>query len=116
VNLTRINLAATLSDGQVLFVPNGEEEVPENYPLPGQPNATSSETGGGQIAGTALINLNVATVSDLTTLPGIGEKRAQDILQHRDSNGGFKTVTDLKDVSGIGEKTFEKLAPLVTVG
>ena len=48
-------------------------------------------------------------------LPGIGEKRAQDIIKQRETMVGFKVVTDLQEVNGIGAKTFAKLEPLVTV-
>ncbi|MDY2523103.1 helix-hairpin-helix domain-containing protein [Weissella confusa] len=48
-------------------------------------------------------------------MPGVGAKRAQDIIDQRETMGGFKTVADLQKVSGIGEKTFAKLEPLVTV-
>lgn len=61
------------------------------------------------------VNLNTATLADLQTISGIGQKRAQDILDYRDSNGGFKSVDDLSNVSGIGEKTLEKLREEVTV-
>lgn len=61
------------------------------------------------------INLNKADLSSLQTISGVGAKRAQDILDYRDSQGGFKTIDDLKNVSGIGEKTLEKLRQDVTI-
>ena len=63
----------------------------------------------------AVINLNTATIEQLETLPGIGRKTAELILQHRTKSGGFKRIEDLMNVKGIGEKSFLKLKPLVTV-
>ncbi|TYL30895.1 helix-hairpin-helix domain-containing protein [Streptococcus pyogenes] len=55
------------------------------------------------------VNINKANLEELQRISGIGVKRAQDILETRDSLGGFKTLDDLRQVSGIGEKTLEKL-------
>lgn len=116
VNSIRINLAACLTNGQVLYIPIGNEQQPAEYPLPGnvQPKeqdsiATKTASNDGKI------NLNTASITDLQNLPGIVEKRAQDIINEHENLGGFKSVTDLQEVSGIGEKTFAKLEPLVTV-
>ena len=65
---------------------------------------------------TAPVNLNTATAAQIATLPGVGEKAAQRIIEYREKNGGFKKVEDLMNVKGIGEKSFLKLKPLVTVG
>ncbi len=61
------------------------------------------------------INLNAATVDQLETLPGIGRKVAERIVEYRTKSGGFKRVEDLMNVKGIGEKSFLKLKPLVSV-
>ena len=61
------------------------------------------------------VNLNTATQAQLETLPGIGAKAAQRILEYRQKNGNFKKVEDLMNVKGIGEKAFLKLKPLLTV-
>lgn len=62
-----------------------------------------------------VINLNTATVDQLETLPGIGRKTAERILEYRTKNGGFKRIEDLMNVKGIGEKSFLKLKPLIAV-
>ena len=64
----------------------------------------------------AVVNLNSATAAQIATLPGIGEKAAQRIIEYREKNGGFKKLEELMNVKGIGEKSFLKLKGLVTVG
>ena len=62
------------------------------------------------------ININEATVAELTDLSGIGESRAADIIAYREQNGGFSCIEDIMHVSGIGEKTFEEIKERITVG
>jgi competence protein ComEA len=64
----------------------------------------------------AIVNLNSATSAQIATLPGIGEKAAQRIIEYREKNGGFKKIEELMNVKGIGEKSFLKLKPLISVG
>ncbi|GMV50488.1 MAG: hypothetical protein NBKEAIPA_01184 [Nitrospirae bacterium] len=61
------------------------------------------------------VDLNEATQLDLETLPGIGPKLAQRILDHRLAHGSFERIEDLRQVKGIGQKTFERLRPHVLV-
>ena len=64
----------------------------------------------------SLININVASHSELMTLSGIGQKRASDIIAYRENNGGFKNIEDIKKVSGIGDVTFDNIKNLISVG
>jgi competence protein ComEA len=64
----------------------------------------------------AKVNLNTATVAQLTALPGVGEKLAARIVEYRQKSGAFKSVQEVMNVQGIGEKNFEKLQPLLSVG
>jgi len=68
-----------------------------------------------QAASAPAINLNAATIDQLETLPGIGRKTAERIIEYRTKNGGFKRIEDLMNVKGIGEKSFLKLKPLSAV-
>ena len=61
------------------------------------------------------VNLNTATLEELTSLPGIGESTAQKIIDYRKQNGKFKVIEDLKNVSGIGESKFDNIKDKITV-
>ncbi len=63
----------------------------------------------------AKININRATAAELTALPGIGEVRAGQIVDHREKNGLFKDTREIMDVGGIGEKTYQSIVELITV-
>jgi competence protein ComEA len=72
-------------------------------------------TAGTTAAATAPVNLNTATADQLATIPGVGAKMAERIIDYRQKNGGFKKIEDLMNVSGVGEKSFLKMKPLITV-
>ncbi len=64
---------------------------------------------------TAIININSATKEDLMTLSGIGESKADDIINYRNTNGGFKNIEDIKNVKGIGDAVFAKIKDRITI-
>ncbi len=104
-DLTALNLAAPLTDGTQIMVPR---------PGVGIPGVTGS-AGSGTSAGTALININTASETELETLSGVGPVTAAAIIDYRTQNGPFAAVDDLIDVSGIGPATLELIRPFVTV-
>ena len=101
--LSALNLAAPLTDGQQVIVPRASDVE--------APTATAP----GAEAASALVNINTASAEELDTLPGIGEVLAAAILQYREEHGPFTSVDQLVDVSGIGEVTLEELRDLVTI-
>ena len=65
-------------------------------------------------AAIAAVNINTATKEELTSLKGVGDKRAQDIIDYRTKNGNFKSVDDLEKVPGIGPGLMKQIRPQVT--
>ncbi len=116
---SQVNLAQLVTDQMVIYVPKvGEEVSPSTEALVADSKVTESavsEISGDATSDGDLVNINTADTTMLQTLSGIGEKRAADIINYRETNGLFETVDDLDQVSGIGEKTMEKLRPLITV-
>ena len=61
------------------------------------------------------ININTASLSELMSLSGIGERKAQSIITYRNTNGFFKNIEELKNVDGIGDALFESIKEDITV-
>ena len=101
-----LNLAQKISDEALVYVPTKGEEAASQQATSGTTPSTSKEK---------KVNLNKASLEELKQVKGLGGKRAQDIIDHREANGKFKSVDELKKVSGIGAKTIEKLKDYVTV-
>ena len=100
----QLNLATKVVDQMVIYVPIKGEET--NLIAEGVPS--TQENG--------KININTGSKEELMTLNGIGEKKAESIIQYREENGSFSTIEDIKNISGIGEKTFENLKEEIETG
>ena len=61
------------------------------------------------------ININTASIKELTTLNSIGEAKAESIIKYREENGPFKNTTDIKNISGIGDKVYEQIKDKITI-
>jgi competence protein ComEA len=70
----------------------------------------------GKPAPTAKVNLNTASVEQLTALPGVGPKLAARIVEYRQKSGTFRSTQELMNVQGIGEKNFAKIETWLSVG
>ncbi|EQB24031.1 helix-hairpin-helix domain-containing protein [Streptococcus equi] len=99
-----INLAEKLSDEKVIYV----AKLGENISVIKEPSS-EAQSASADHQKPEKVHLNRASLADLQSIPGIGAKRAQDIIDVRESLGGFKSLEDLRKVSGIGAKTLEKL-------
>ena len=62
----------------------------------------------------AAVNINTATKEELTSIKGVGEKRAQDIIDYRTKNGPFKTVDDLEKIPGVGPGLMKRIRSQVS--
>ena len=98
-----VNQAQILTDGQEIIVYELGEEIPSSD------NAVSDTSGNGKI------NINTADKDALMELPGIGESRADEIINYRNEHGRFDSIEDIMNISGIKEKMFEKIKDYIEV-
>ena len=107
-DLSAINLARPLTDGERVYIPRRGETPP-----PDAGAGAQAQGGGGSSGGK--VNLNSATPAELEALPGIGQVLAQRIVDYRTQHGPFRSTRDLLKVEGIGEKKFDSIKDYVTV-
>ncbi|WP_163581214.1 helix-hairpin-helix domain-containing protein [Gracilibacillus saliphilus] len=98
-----INLAERVYDEMVIYVPTKGENPEETQEVP--------DTGSDD----QKVKVNIATIEEMQTIPGIGEVKANAIVEYRDTYGSFEKMEDLTKVSGIGDKTVEKLEEYVRI-
>ena len=106
VDLSSLNLAARVADGQQILV---------GQPAPGAVSGAPGSGAGATTGTSGPVSLNTATLDQLETLPGVGPVLGQNIIDWRTANGGFTSIDQLTEVSGIGDVTFAELQPLVTL-
>ncbi len=96
-DLTEINRAAFLADGDKIMIPSISDDMNN---ISGEASSYSMSDG--------KININIAGFEELQQLDGVGPATAEKIIEYREENGRFNTIEEIKNVSGIGDKTFEK--------
>lgn len=104
------NQAKVLSDGEQITILTKEEAkaAPAD-------NTAGENAGGDNAAQGAVVNINTAGVSELTSLSGIGESRASDIISYREEHGPFEKVEDIMKVPGIKNALFSKIKDHICV-
>jgi competence protein ComEA len=107
-----LNLAEILKDGDQVSVPTLLSPT-ANDGRSGQATASPAEQTN---SSPTIININTATIYELDTLPEIGPKTAQAIIDYRTTHGLFTKIDDILEVQGIGPQTFEKIRDLITIG
>lgn len=103
-NINKINRAEKLKNNQLIVIPNNESVISDTIT-----NNSSNDSKDG------IININSASLSELQNINGIGEVKAQSIIDYREKSGGFKSIEDIKNVEGIGDKTFEKIKDKISI-
>lgn len=115
-DLNVVNLAATVHDGERIYVPIVGEVVPA---LVAGVGVAGVEVAGGAGADPTVpagpVNVNTASAEQLDVLPGVGPTTAAAIVAHREQHGPFQTIDQLGDVHGIGPAKLDALRGLVTV-
>lgn len=123
-DISQINLAYQLEDGQKIYIPSiNDEKINENDKVLQKEYVT--EEAGDQVIiedsdisvknKESKININTAEIAELEEIPGVGESTAQKIIEYRKQNGKFKNIEDIKNVSGIGDSKFENMKDKICV-
>ncbi len=108
-DLSDINRAKKLQNHELIYIRNKNEinnKAEDNTIV----NSTETTTNTNN-----MVNLNSATLEELKTLNGIGDAKANGIVEYREKNGGFTSIDQIKEVDGIGEKMFEKIKDKIEV-
>lgn len=114
-DLSQINLAYVLQDGQKIYVPNKNEKISQYITGNSGNNDTEENNTSNSSKEDSKVNINTANQSELDSLPGIGPSIAQKIIDYREENGNFKNIEELQNVKGIGDAKYEEIKDRVTV-
>lgn len=115
-DLTNINLAYILEDGEKIYIPKKGEEI-TNYESSHIENINNNKDNDSNLSSslkTQKININKATQAELEIIPGVGPSTALKILEYRKENGKFNSIEDIKNISGIGNAKYEKMKEYIT--
>ena len=110
-----LNQAELLKDEQQLYVPSQEEIDSGKFASQIAVGQGEKDVRDAETEDSGKVNLNTATKEELMTLNGIGEVRAQAILQYREEHGEFRSVEELMEVEGIKKGTFQKLKDQIKI-
>lgn len=111
-DISKINLAYVLKDGQKIHIPSIYDTDSSQYI---QDDAGINVIVPDNYNSSSLVNINLATQSELETLPGVGPSTASKIIDYRNKNGRFQTIEDIMNVSGIGEAKFANIKDYICI-
>ena len=106
-DLEYVNLAQKLRDEEKIYIPR-KGEIPKEEII----NAISTNSGS---KNSDIININTASLEQLKTLSGIGDVLASNIIEYRETNGGFKNKEELMNVKRIGEKIYNSIKDKIKI-
>lgn len=110
-DLSKINLAYVVEDGQKIYIPNiNDEETVETVSKEAGENVLEDNN-----SKSDKVNINTANQTELETLNGVGPSTALKIINYREENGKFGKIEDIKNVPGIGDSKFENLKESICV-
>lgn len=112
-DLSRINRAEELLNHELIIIGNINDETESSVVQ--NSSVSSGNSTDNDSKSSTLININTADLEQLKEITGIGNIKAQSIIDYREANGGFKSLEELKNVDGIGDKTFEKIKEQITL-
>ena len=115
-DLEAVNLARRVKDEAYYHVPRTGESPRSPVETASDATIVQDSRNAGSSPDSGLVDLNTASVDLLETLPGIGEVRAQAIVDDRELNGPFRSVEEVIRVQGIGDATYNNIRALVRVG
>ncbi|UMT79727.1 helix-hairpin-helix domain-containing protein [Staphylococcus roterodami] len=107
-DVSQINLSEKLTDQKMIYIPHKGQKNIESQLGTNKSQVNQSNTN-------VKVNLNTASASELMSVPGVGQTKANAIIEHRNQQGAFQDIEELKKVKGFGSKTFEKLKSYFTI-
>ncbi|MBO0927129.1 helix-hairpin-helix domain-containing protein [Staphylococcus sp. 30400_3112M30941] len=107
-DVSQINLSEKLTDQKMIYIPHKGQKNIESQLGTNKLQVNQSNT-------SVKVNLNTASASELMSVPGVGQTKANAIIEHRNQQGAFQDIEELKKVKGFGSKTFEKLKSYFTI-
>lgn len=112
-NLNEINLAMRIEDEKHYIIPKIGDDTDTNKAVEGVSGEVAIESSNQNE--TNKININIAGMQELNTLPGVGEATSNKIINYRDEKGKFNSIEEIKNVNGIGDKKYEDIKDKISI-
>lgn len=115
-DISDVNLAYELKDGQKIYIPQiTDDQIEEIINLGSGEKVIIDDVVDNSKNTGEKININIATTAELQTLSGIGVGTAEKIIEYRKNNGKFNSIEEIKNVSGIGEAKYQSIKDYIKI-